>query len=453
MRKAADPRTSRCRKLMNLTQCVAGFQPLSGMREKIHHRGHRREPLCTSVISVVSCTSGCLAATDNFAAVGPGPRRVTIVPALLWSTCLTMILLSCGPCLAALTDDVKSLLEQARTFEKAEDYRGAEQVYRQALTLAPNDPEVLKRCGILYQTELKFADSIEVFQRALEVSKQYPTVNFFTGVSYLGLNQFDKAAESFQAELATPQPHPRTHYYYAIALQSLGRSDDAVVQFNQSLAANPKDLDALYQLARLHMNASLDDIQKLTDLDPDSFQLHALMGEVYSNNQRYEDALKEFRAAMAKRPDAPGIHYEVGAALRNLRRIDEAEKEFFLARNEDPNDIRVNLYLGEFAVGRRDYSGALEYLRVATAAQPNLARPHFLLGECYVELKDTRQAKTELLAAAQDDPSDPQPHYLLAKVYREFGDTTSTSREMDKFQELSLAEKAKTYQRAKTTPQ
>jgi predicted Zn-dependent protease len=39
------------------------------------------------------------------------------------------------------------------------------------------------------------------------------------------------------------------------------------------------------------------------------------MGEVYSNNKRYEDALKEFRAAMAKRPDAPGIHYETGAAL------------------------------------------------------------------------------------------------------------------------------------------
>src|SRR5215472_216618 len=200
---------------MNLTHCVAGFQPLSGMREKIHHRGRRQKPLCTSVISVVS-SSGCPAATDKFAAVGLGPRRVTIVPALLWSTCLTMILLSCGPCLAALTDDVKSLLEQARTFEKAEDYRGAEQVYRQALTLAPNDPEVLKRCGILYQTELKFTDSIEVFQRALAASKQYRAVNFFTGVSYLGLNDFSKAAESFQAELATPQPHPRTHYYYAI---------------------------------------------------------------------------------------------------------------------------------------------------------------------------------------------------------------------------------------------
>ena len=203
-----------------------------------------------------------------------------------------LICLAASGLVAAAPEEVKSLLEQARTYEKAEDYAGAERSYRQALTLAPDDPEVLKRFGILYQTELKFAESIGLFQRALAVSRQYPEVEFFLGVSYLGLDQFDKASESFQAELRTPQPHPRTHYYYAITLQSLGRSDDAVAQFNQSLAKNFKDLDALYQLARLHMNASLEDIQRLTNLDPDSFQLHALMGEVYTNNHRYEESLK-----------------------------------------------------------------------------------------------------------------------------------------------------------------
>jgi len=348
---------------------------------------------------------------------------------------------------------VKSLLEQARAFEKSEDYEGAERVYRQALAMAPADPEVLKRLGILCQTELKFTESIELFQRALAASPQYRDANFFTGVSFLGLNQFGKAADSFQAELTTAQPHPRTHYYYAIALQSLGRSDEAVAQLNQSLLANPKDLDALYQLARIHMTASLEDIQKLTDLDPDSFQLHALMGEVYANNQRYEDALKEFRAAMAKRPDAPGIHYELGASLRNLKQIDQAEKEFLLARREDPNEFRVNLYLGEFAVGRRDYAGALNFLRTASAAQPAMARPHLLLGECYEALKDFEKARTELQVAAKADPADPQPHYFLAKLYKERGDTKSAGEEMNTFQTLSMADKAKTYERARTTPQ
>ena len=124
-----------------------------------------------------------------------------------------------------------------------------------------------------------------------------------------------------------------------------------------------------------------------------------------------------------------------------------------MALREDPNDFRVNLYLGEFAVGRGNFVGALEYLRVASAAQPGAARPHFLLGKCYRALKDLENAKTELLAAAAADPNDPQAHYLLAQVYREQGDTQSSTRELKEFQRLSLAEKERTYERARTTPQ
>ncbi len=355
--------------------------------------------------------------------------------------------------IVGLAADVKTLLEQARAYEKTENYAGAEQSYRQALTLAPDNPEVLKRLGILYQTELKFQESVQLFQRALSISAHYPEVNFFLGASYLGLNQFQKATESFQAELSTANPHPRCNYYYAIALVSLGRPEAAITQFSQSLARNPKDADALYQLGRLHMNGSLEVIQKLTDLDPDSFQLHALIGEVYANNNRYEDSLKEYRAALAKRPGAPGIHYALGVAYRNLKQIDEAEKEFLQALREDPNDLRVNLYLGEFAVGRGNYARAIDYLRVASAAQPGAARPHFLLGKCYHALKDLGKAQTELLIAAAANPNDTETHFLLAKVYREQGDTKSSAREMDQFQRLSLAEKQKTYERARTTPQ
>src|SRR5881628_3213108 len=72
--------------------------------------------------------------------------------------------------LAGLPADVKALLDQARACEKAQDYAGAERSYRQALLLAPDDPEVLKRLGILLQTELRFQESIELFQRVLSIA-------------------------------------------------------------------------------------------------------------------------------------------------------------------------------------------------------------------------------------------------------------------------------------------
>jgi predicted Zn-dependent protease len=179
--------------------------------------------------------------------------------------------------------------------------------------------------------------------------------------------------------------------------------------------------------------------------------LHALRGEVYANNKRYDDSLAEYRAALAKRPDAPGLHYALGVDYRDLKQLDAAEKEFLEARRENPHDLRVNLFLGELGFGRRDYAGAIDYLRTASAAQPGMARPHYLLGRCYYALKNLEKAKSELRAAAQADPSDPQPHYILARVYRDQGDSESQARELKEFEKLSLAVKTRHYEQARRT--
>ncbi|HZC23457.1 MAG TPA: tetratricopeptide repeat protein, partial [Candidatus Binatia bacterium] len=67
-----------------------------------------------------------------------------------------------------------SLLQQARRAEKAGDYASATRVYQQALATAPRNPEVLKRLGVLEQTELKFDDSIAHLRQALALNAEYP---------------------------------------------------------------------------------------------------------------------------------------------------------------------------------------------------------------------------------------------------------------------------------------
>jgi hypothetical protein len=57
-------------------------------------------------------------------------------------------------------DGVGTLLEQARDAEKISDYATATHIYERALVLSPENLEVLKRFGVLEQTELKFDSSI-----------------------------------------------------------------------------------------------------------------------------------------------------------------------------------------------------------------------------------------------------------------------------------------------------
>jgi tetratricopeptide (TPR) repeat protein len=337
----------------------------------------------------------------------------------------------------AAQSNLDALVGQARTAEKVGDYGGAARIYEQALALVPGNLEVLKRFGVLEQTQLKFDDSIAHFRQVFAINPKYPEVNFYLGVSYFGKSDFRDAIESFQRELAIPKPHPRCRYYLALALQSSGRIDDAIAELNRALADSPTDSDALYQLARIHKNASLKAIERLRAINPDSFQLHALMGEFYVEEKRYADAIAEYRSALKKNAGARGIHFSIGVAYWVLHEPDKAEPEFKDALEENPGDPMTNLYLGDIAVQDQRFDEALSYLQVAEKAQLDLPQMHTLLGTCYQARHEPESAKRELLAAIKGDPVAAAPHYLLAQVYRELHDPDASARELSEFENLS----------------
>ena len=340
-----------------------------------------------------------------------------------------------------------ALFEQARGEEATGDYSAAERTYHEGLEVAPKNLEALKRLGVLLQTELKFDDSIQSFKQVLAIDPAYPAVNFFLGVSYFGKNSLGQSIDSFDRELKTHNPHPRSHYYLALALQASGRTEEAISQLNQSLSQNSKDAEALYQLARIHKNASLRAIESLKALDPDAFQLHALMGEIYADQEHYPEAIEEYRAALAKRPDAQGIHFAIGVAYWAQQQTALAEKEFHQAWKENPNDAMTNLYLGDIAVRDQRFSEAFQFLLVAQRGQPDMPKVHVLLGQCYQDRKELERAKAEFQAAITADPAAAQPHYLLANVYRDLHDTRASASELDQFQRLSKLEKEKSLPR------
>jgi len=379
-----------------------------------------------------------------------GPRRAvrTVACALLSVAFLGS---TANPTLAKQTPaNIEALLEKARGEENTGNYDAAERSYKQALAVAPENLEILKRLGVLEQTELKFDESILLFKQVLARDPNYKGVNFFVGLSYFGRNEFLPSIDYLERELKTAKPHPRTQYYLGLALQSAGRIDEAISHLNQSLAQDPKDADALYELARLHKNASLHSIEALKALDPDSFQLHALMGEVFADQERYSDAIEEYQKALSKRPDAPGIQFLIGVAYWAQRQMEPAEKAFEAAYRENPNDAMTNLYLGDIAVRYQRFSDALPYLMAAKQAQPDMPQLHVLLGECYQWGKELQKAKAEFQAAITADPEAAQPHYLLARVYRELHDARASADELAQYEQLSKLEKEKT---APHTPQ
>ena len=352
------------------------------------------------------------------------------------------LLLSISAAGPAQQERATDLFKQAQVYEGEQNYAAAESIYRKALTSDPANPEALKRLGIVEQTELKFSDSIELFKRVLREHPDYPQVNFFLGLSYYGQHDLNDAAASFHRELKTSAPHPATRYYLALALEAEGRTNEAIDQLNQVATKNPDNANVLYELARLHMDASFRAIDRLRKLDPDSFQNHALLGGLYAEEGHYEAAVGEYQAALRKQPGALGIHYPLGVAYRMMHQLGPAEKEFLLALKESPDDPRANLYLGDVALLQQQFNKALPYLKRAEVGQPKDLETHLHLGRCYIGLGELQLAKAELLVAASLDPTGPRSHYFLAQVYQKLDQPADCQRELTLFNKLSGAQKA-----------
>jgi tetratricopeptide (TPR) repeat protein len=344
------------------------------------------------------------------------------------------------------------LLQQAQVFEDNNNLDAAEGIYRKILASEPANAEAWKRLGNLQQAERKFDDSISSFKQVLARHPAYEDVNFLLGLSYYGKNDMDDAIDSFNRELKTPTADLATRYYLALVLESKGRMDEAITQLQLSAKQNPTKSKVFYELARLYLNATYRSIEQLKRIDPDSYELHALMGEFYSQGGSFELAAANYRAALKKNPEAQGIHTPLGIAYWMISQFDNAEKEFLLALQESPDDAYANFYLGRIAVHDHKYSEARPYLEKVVSTHVEELETRVLLGRCYIGLGEWQEAKADLEAAVGLAPSDPRSHFMLAQIYEKLNQPVDRQRELDLYDKFTNLQRPKAADGDMVTP-
>ena len=304
----------------------------------------------------------------------------------------------------------ESFLSEGKQLEEKQDYDGAIKVYLQASSAFPDQAEILKRLGILYQTQLKFAESIQAFQKALQINPQYPETNFYLGVSYLGYNDYSKALGYFDQELKFHPDYRRAHLYAAKTLLALGREGEAVQHYQILTQQNPKDIRVWFELASLYRSLAVHAYKQVDAIDPDSVLLVVLRAEADADDLRYQDAVERYKEALKKQPDFPGLHFALGQVYYKLDKLTEAEPELRLALKEDPDNPPANYMLGQILLHNAKAEQALPFLQVAVNGDPTFMKGQLELGKCYLQLGKISEAQQALSKAAEDDPHSPQPH-------------------------------------------
>jgi len=153
----------------------------------------------------------------------------------------------------------------------------------------------------------------------------------------------------------------------------------------------------------------------------ESPELHLGNGYEALRQERYEEAEKEFRAALVIDPGLSlRARFPLAVALFEQHKSNKARHEFETVRKEVGDRPGILYYLGRLDFQGQNYKGAVENLNKASS-HPPFPDTAFYLGLAYLKLGSNQDAEKWFKKAIELNPEDSQAAYELGTVYRKEG--------------------------------
>ena len=161
------------------------------------------------------------------------------------------------------------------------------------------------------------------------------------------------------------------------------------------------------------------------------------LGVAYMNQQRGEDALAQFKIAIAADKSLALPHMNAGIVLLILQRLPESKAELDEAAKLDPNNPRVFYNLGLLERGRSNCDGSIHYFEQVVKLDPSSADAHYYLGSCYLEKQDFARAAAEYSEAIKLNPMHPSAEFGLARALQRSGNAADARQHLARFEHIT----------------
>jgi len=169
--------------------------------------------------------------------------------------------------------------------------------------------------GIALFDQRQYPLAIDAFTRAAELDEKYrPMAQVNRAMAYIELEQYDEAANILEAVVKANPTNMRALFQQARIFMKRGLLDQAESNIRQVLTAFPRDRISLQQL-----------------------------GELCKIKRDYQGALECFEKILAIDPEDLGAHYNLMLIYRKLGRTEEAKREakIFADLKDDPGALSL----------------------------------------------------------------------------------------------------------------
>jgi tetratricopeptide (TPR) repeat protein len=182
--------------------------------------------------------------------------------------------------------------------------------------------------------------SIEIFRQATERYPQSSRLAIGLGMALYSLGKYDDAVVSLLRAADLSPADPRIYPFLSRAYDSSpGQADEVIKRFRRFADLQPRNGRALYYYAMslwkgkraqdagldLHQIESL--LTKSIELDPALADAQLQLGNLYSDQSKYADAIPHYKRALELNTDLADAHYRLGQAYVRTGEKDRAQQE------------------------------------------------------------------------------------------------------------------------------
>jgi len=239
------------------------------------------------------------------------------------------------------------LAAQAEAYWMLGDLKAANERFREAVKLEPEDPDLRVRWGHLYIQSHQQAEAGALFQEALELDEDHVPAQL--GMATVLASRFEGKAVELAQEALKQRPE-QAEGHLLLGRMALEEGDLAAAResletgLDQALELGLAPLGAYALLASLEMLEGERDnqwVDKALAYNPRHGEIYAEQAHFYVITRRYREATERLRKAIEVAPSLWRAHAELGVNLMREGLDDEGRRHLEIAYGGDPYSAKT----------------------------------------------------------------------------------------------------------------
>ncbi|MGB9274712.1 MAG: tetratricopeptide repeat protein [Terrimicrobiaceae bacterium] len=152
----------------------------------------------------------------------------------------------------SLPEQVRELVQQAKSLFESKNYADAEKIYQRLVERIPNSYFVLSNLGVVQIESGKLSDAEVALKKAVGINGNNSYAYTNLGIAYSRQGKFDEAIGALHKAVSFNESNAVAHNYLGVCLGQEEQWNEAEVQLKRAVELKPEYSDAHFNLAVLY---------------------------------------------------------------------------------------------------------------------------------------------------------------------------------------------------------